>query len=193
MNKKTLRKEMLNIRNKLSNKFCILKSKKIFNNFKKYLFPKIKKGKVIIYNSFKNEVKTDKIIKFLINKGYKIYSPCIINKKIVPYRLYSPIKLFPGPYGILEPRKKVRLKSKEKVSAVIIPGIAFDKTGNRLGFGMGYFDKFLSKIKKNTLKIGLGYSFQILNKIPFTGNDIKMDIIITDKEIIYGKKKKQNL
>jgi len=193
MNKRELRKKMLNKRCKISNKFLVLKSQNIFNNFKNSIFPFIKKGGIIIYNSFKNEVKTKKIIKFLLEKKIKTYSPCIINKKIVPYRLYTLKKQLPGPYGILEPIKKSKLKTTKKIDAIIIPGIAFDRTGNRLGFGKGYFDKFLKKINKNILKIGLAFSFQVLKKIPTNKNDVKMDIIITDKEIIYVNKKKKNL
>jgi 5-formyltetrahydrofolate cyclo-ligase len=193
MTKKELRKNILNIRDNISKRQCIIKSNKIFNNFKKHIFPAIEKGGVIIYNSFKNEVKTDKIIIFLMNKGYEIYSPCIINKKIMPCKLYSLKNLLPGPYGISEPAKKYRLKSLKKIKTIIIPGIAFDRSGNRLGFGKGYFDKFLNKINKNIMKIGLGFTFQILHKIPSTKNDVKMDIIITDKEIIYVNKKKKNL
>lgn len=95
-----------------------------------------------------------------------------------------------GRFGILEPKNKIRLKSFSKIAAVIVPGIAFDKKGNRLGFGKGYFDKFLKKIKSDALKIGLAFSFQVLKKIPTTKNDIKMDFIITEKEIIDVNKKK---
>jgi 5-formyltetrahydrofolate cyclo-ligase len=150
-------------------------------------------GKVIIYNSFKNEVKTNEIIKFLINNGYKVYNPCIINDKIIPCRLHSQKKMSPGPYGIPEPTKKCRIKSMQDLGAIIVPGIAFDKAGNRIGFGKGYFDEFLGKLNKNILKIGLAFSFQMLDKIPVTKNDVKMDVVITDKEIIYVDKKKKNL
>lgn len=182
---------MLQIRNKISDKFVNKKSDIIFNNFKKYLFPFLKKGRIIIYNSFKKEVKTDKIIAFLKKKKYEIFNPCLINEKIVPCKFFT--KKISGPFQIKEPAKKIKLKSFNNISAIIIPGIAFDRNGNRLGFGKGYFDKFLSKIKKRVLKIGLAYSFQILKRIPSTKNDIKMDIIISDREIIHVDKKKKNL
>jgi 5-formyltetrahydrofolate cyclo-ligase len=191
MNKLNLRKEMKKMRDSMPEKLCIIKSNKIFNNFFHFIFPKIKNGKtIVIYNSFKKEVKTKKFIKFLLKKKYKIYNPCIINDKIVPCKLLSLKNLQNGRYGIPEPKNKIKLKSLSKIAAVIVPGIAFDKNGNRLGFGMGYFDKFLKKIKRDTLKIGLAFSFQVLKKIPATKNDIKMDYIITEKEIINVNKKK---
>ncbi|MCX7697881.1 MAG: 5-formyltetrahydrofolate cyclo-ligase [Candidatus Goldbacteria bacterium] len=193
MNKEKLRKKILNKRNNISNRFCIVNSNKIFNNFKINIFPSLKKGKIIIYNSFKNEVKTEKIIDFLLNKGFEIYNPCIIDKKIIPCKFFSHKKLSIGPYKIMEPVKKYKLKTMKNVIAVIVPGIVFDKNGNRIGFGKGYFDRFLCKINKNILKIALAYSFQVLKKIPYTKKDVKMDIIITEKEIIYVKKKKKNL
>jgi len=193
MTKTEIRKKILQIRNNISDEFCNVKSGRISGNFKKYVFPSLPKGKIIIYNSFKNEVKTNIIINFLINKRYEIYNPCIINGRIIPCRLYSQKQLSPGLYGIMEPIKKHRIKSMQNLNAIIIPGIAFDKAGNRIGFGKGYFDEFLGKLNKNILKIGLAFSFQILNKIPATKNDVKMDVIITDEEIIYANKKKKHI
>jgi len=191
MNKSILRKKILKIRESLSKKMCMLKSDKIYNNFIHFILPEIKKSKIIVvYNSFKKEVQTLKIIKYLLNKGYCVCSPCIINKEIIPCKLTSIKDLRKGPFGIPEPKKKIKLKSLSKIAAIIIPGIAFDKNGNRLGFGFGYFDKFLYKLKNNVLKIGLAFSFQVIKKIPVTKNDIKMDCIITDREIIYVDKKK---
>ena len=73
----------------------------------------------------------------------------------------------------------------DTVGICFVPGIAFDKSGNRIGFGKGYYDRFL-KDKPQITKIGICYDFQLLKKvqIPFDEFDIKMDIIVTEKEVI---------
>jgi len=67
---------------------------------------------------------------------------------------------------------------------IIVPGVAFDLNLNRIGYGKGYYDRFLSKVSKNVPKIALAYDFQVLESISEGENDIKMDMIITEKRII---------
>ena len=88
-----------------------------------------------------------------------------------------------GSYGILEPRiEKIRKTNVEDLELIIVPGIAFDKNGNRLGHGKGYYDRILGKT--NATKIGLAFEFQIVGKIPTNENDKPVDIIITEERVI---------
>ena len=84
-------------------------------------------------------------------------------------------------YGILEPVKIIE-KSPNKIDLIIVPGIGFDKRGNRLGHGKGYYDKLLRKLK--TIKIGLAFELQIVDQIPTDENDVPVDLIITEERII---------
>ncbi len=85
-----------------------------------------------------------------------------------------------GAYGISEP-KKVMPVSVSDINTAIIPGIAFSENGDRLGFGKGYYDRFLAEFKG--LKIGICYDFQVLPEIPTSPHDVKMDLIITETRI----------
>ncbi len=88
-----------------------------------------------------------------------------------------------GSYGILEPRtEKIRKTRVEDIDLIIVPGVAFDKKGNRIGHGKGYYDRLLDKT--NATKIGLAFEFQLLKEIPTDKHDLPIDILITEKRII---------
>lgn len=146
---------------------------------------------IMVYVSFNNEADTIETIKELL-KGKEE------NKKsiIVPYvEKNNPIlqlselndfnDLETRNFGILEPKEdKIKKFDANKLDLVIIPGIAFDKNGHRIGYGYGYYDRFLEKLNKNTTKIGLCYDFQLIEKIPEEKHDVPMDIVVTEKRVM---------
>ena len=86
-------------------------------------------------------------------------------------------------YGILEPKKdKIKNISSDKIDLIIVPGVAFDLKGNRMGHGKGYYDRFLNLVKSTS--IGLAFEFQIIENIPVESHDKPIDMIITEKRII---------
>ena len=87
-------------------------------------------------------------------------------------------------YGILEPTKDIEAMNKNELDLVIMPGLAFDTNGGRLGYGGGYYDKYLQKIAGNLSKVALAYDFQIVQEVPKEEHDIKVDYIITEKREI---------
>ena len=74
----------------------------------------------------------------------------------------------------------------EEIDTVITPGIVFDRCGYRIGYGKGYYDRYLKQFsKQNSNKVGLGYEFQLMSKpIPYESHDVKLDALITNKEVI---------
>ncbi len=85
-----------------------------------------------------------------------------------------------GAFGVPEPKDKTQF-DKTKIDLVLVPGVAFDKEGNRMGYGKGYYDRFLKDMC--AFKIGVCHSFQILDKIPSEKHDVKMDMIVTESAI----------
>jgi len=107
---------------------------------------------------------------------------------IIPSILTDWNHLSIGAYGILEPaRSQIVPIEPNTIDLVIIPGIGFDKTGNRMGHGKGYYDRFLPLAKK-AIRIGLCFEFQIKDQIPTEPSDQKVDYIITEERIITCKK-----
>jgi len=179
--KKELRKKYLELRNNLSEEVVEAKSEKITQNLE--LLEIFKKAKnILFYYSVKNEVKTIELIKkYLPTKT--IYLPKIISDhEFLPFPINSLSNLKRGEIGILEPEEDNR-NYIDKIDLVIVPGVVFDRHGNRLGMGGGYYDRFLKKIKKEVPKIALSFDEQILDNLPNNPYDVPVDFVITDKKI----------
>jgi 5-formyltetrahydrofolate cyclo-ligase len=95
-------------------------------------------------------------------------------------------ELIPGPRGILEPDPdKCKVVPMDRIDIAIIPGLAFDEKGGRLGSGAGYYDRLIPRLAITTRKVALTFEEQIVPQIPMESHDKHVDIIITDKRIIY--------
>ena len=129
------------------------------------------------------EISDLEILSFLEKKKYNISLPVIRkNNKMDFFKWSSNEPLAINKYGIPEPTSK-------KISypdVIFVPLVGFDDKLNRLGYGGGFYDRYIENIekKKKIIKIGLAFSFQKLNKVPINSHDKKLDLIITDKEII---------
>jgi len=174
MNKNDLRKKYKLIRSNISNKEN--KNKIIFDNIIKN--EQIKKCKVIMtYISFNDEVDTLNLINYFLDK--KIIAVPKVNKDSMDFYIINSLKdLKKGTFGILEPTSNNKLNNFDN-SVCIIPGICFDKKGNRIGYGKGYYDKYLKD--KNIYKIGLCFKECLVNEIDSDTHDIKIDEIISSK------------
>ena len=127
------------------------------------------------------EADTSQIMKMLKQKGFKISLPAVGSKSEMNFYLWNfnePLNV--NKYGIPEPK----LKKKVMPSLLLIPMVAYDNKLNRLGYGGGYYDRFLNKYeKKNIIKIGLAITCQEVKKLPTNSFDKKMDYILTEKKL----------
>lgn len=181
-----LRKELKERRHKLSVKEVANKSSYIEIQLDK-IISKLNVKNIMLYYSFKNEVSTEKYILKLLNNDFNVILPYskVSTRSIIPY-LVKNLKedLSKSSFGILEPNININsVFSIDKIEVVVIPGIAFDIEGNRMGFGAGFYDRFLIK-NENMIKIAICYDFQLLNSIPNEPHDVKMDIIITEERVL---------
>lgn len=142
--------------------------------------------KIFIYVSMKNEVNTKSIIKNALEKGKKIYVPKVDKEnrrmKVIELRKFNELQEVP-PFNILEPKYDCFEADSEELDLVIVPGVAFTEKGERIGYGGGYYDRFLNQYKE-LYTIALAYDFQILDKIPIEKHDERVKCIITDKRNI---------
>lgn len=184
MDKNTLRKRFRNNRDKLAPAFIKKNSSEILAHFTSTLYPLLsKKGAFVVYLSTQSEAMTGGMIKFLHKQNRRIYAPCIRDGCIAPSCVTRSCRMTKGVLGIFEPARFTGIRSLKDISAVIVPGIAFDRNGNRIGFGMGYFDKFLKKLPAKTKKIAIAFSCQVAGAIPVKRHDVKMDYLITEKGV----------
>lgn len=180
--KSILRKKYINIRNELSKEEVIKRSIAITNhilNWDKFLVS----YSIMIYASFKNEVETSFLAVEILKQGKKLIYPKTIRDKfnLIPCIVNKIDDLSEGEYGILEP-KSFEVIDKRDIDLIFIPGVAFDKNGYRLGYGAGYYDRFLKDFKG--VKAGICYDFQIVNDVYKDEHDIKMDYLICEEGIL---------
>lgn len=145
-------------------------------------------GQIMAYVDFRKEVKTGEFIIRAIQAGKKVSIPksLIEGREIMPALLLDyPADLAPGAYGILEPHPDcLRPVNPLELDIVIIPGVAFDKSGNRLGYGGGYYDRFLMRTRKDCIRLALAFEFQIQADLPADRHDVPVHIIVTEERLI---------
>lgn len=137
---------------------------------------------VFIYLSYGREVNTINIVNYLFENNKTVLIPkCNIQSEtMIPVEYKKNDMLNINSYGIKENDSKNEYT--ENIDIIIVPGIAFDASGNRIGHGKGYYDKFV--VNTNAIKIGLCYSDCFLHEeIPHDVHDIPMDMIVTDREV----------
>lgn len=179
--KKKLRKEYKSIRCRLENKKE--KSNEIFN--KVIITEVFKESKFIaIYKNIESEVDTNELIKYSLKIGKIMCLPKVEENELKFYKINSICEnLEKSKFGIEEPKgEKENLVDNNLIDLVIVPGVCFDTEKNRLGFGKGYYDRFLKQ--KNFKTIGICFDEQIAVKIPTDEYDVKLKQIITDKRNI---------
>ena len=144
---------------------------------------------LLVYLSFKKEVDTIPIIKTAWRLGKIVAVPvCRPGKKLLLSQLNSLNELGEGAFGIQEPLfGYIRPVAAGQIDLAILPGVAFDLKGNRLGFGGGYFDRFLPLLRPDCPRLALAYDFQIVETLPAEEHAIKMDNIVTESMVIYVK------
>ncbi|MBU1120534.1 5-formyltetrahydrofolate cyclo-ligase, partial [Candidatus Micrarchaeota archaeon] len=185
--KKELRERFLSKRNLLSKLEVFDKS----NEIKEKLLelPEFIEAKTIMsYISFRNEARTHELIKESIKKNKRIVIPITDFKKKKIY--LSEVRdfekeLISSRIGLFQPKREfLRPVNEKELELIIVPGIAFDEKGCRIGFGKGYYDSFLKKVKKSVPVIALAFENQISNKkLPSKKHDKHAHKIITEKRV----------
>ena len=187
MMKKSIRTRLLGIRNSLSAEEIHSKSRVIARRL--FGIPTFRETRtVMFYVSYGSEVDTHQMLKEALRKGLRVAVPLTQreSKRWLSVLIQEPDRdLFPGFKEIPEPdlKRSVELRPTE-LDLVIVPGVAFDPIGNRLGMGKAYYDDFLKSIRPSAVKIGLAFECQIVEKIPPAYHDVAMDKIITEKRVI---------
>lgn len=180
LEKKDIRKEVLGKRLELKREELQLKSEAICQSFMQ-LSHYQNASLIYIYMEFKNEVITKSIIENAHQTGKKVAIPKIIHNEMCFYYLEEGQDVKEGFFGIREPKTTKRVTDREGI--MIVPGIAFDEYGYRIGYGKGYYDRFLHE-NQVSKKVSLALELQMIEKVPYDKYDIPMDMIITENRVI---------
>lgn len=144
-------------------------------------------GRVALYSSFKGEVDTRLIFEQGLRHGKEIFFPAVngVADRLVFLAAKSLQELSPGRFGIpTPPWEPERLKPFWQMDLVVVPGVAFDLKGRRLGYGGGYYDRTLSQMASGPCKLALAFEVQLVQELPPHPGEAKMDIIVTEERIL---------
>ena len=183
MPKKALRQMMLAKRRMLSSHAVTTASLIIQKTF--LGTAEFSKAEVLgLYAPYNNEVKTTYLMNQALILDKKVLFPVVFNDGLIFRRITDPTKLHPGFYGILEPAASCTAYEIQSLDIVIVPGIAFDVHGRRIGYGKGFYDKALHLFEGKGRLVAFCYDFQLVDEIIQEPHDVNMDIIVTEKRVI---------
>lgn len=190
--KKELRKKLRAIRQELSPLEIEDKSQAIFRNWKNEFEKQLSSLEHLhLFLSMKerNEVDTEPEKRYLESNfpELKIVVPVVdeLNSTLKHVWVSNVVELVKNKFGVPEPYAQTKIISPEKIDMVLVPLLGFDRKGNRLGYGKGFYDGFLSQTRNDCLKIGIAFSCaEVENEIPAEPHDIRLDYVVTEKEVI---------
>ena len=182
MNKNEVRQLIKAYRQKLTDEDVKIQSRLIIDRLKKSDIYK-KSENVFLYMSYNREVDTYMLLSQCFMDGKKVYAPKVLSKTDMEfYCIQNEHDLVSGYMGIMEPSDSCE-KANTKDGLFIMPGLAFDYDFHRIGYGGGFYDRYLSE--DNTfIKVALAFDFQLLESIPYEEHDLKPDYIVTQTQFI---------
>lgn len=185
--KKDIRKKILETRKGMDPMEVDRLSHRIISSLLKVTEFKNSKN-VMAYLSFDNEVDSQELIKYCKEQGKRIFIPYCKKEgyKMIPTEIKDIKKeVIRNKFGYMEHKLEyLRPANIEDMDIIILPGVAFDKKCYRIGYGSGYYDRFLKNVKDKIPTIGLSYDFQILSTVQVEDFDVPLDYVITEKRII---------
>jgi 5-formyltetrahydrofolate cyclo-ligase len=145
--------------------------------------PRLEGAKAVLgYAAFGSEVDLDPYLRTLIAQGVGVFLPWVEGTTLGVGRVRDlDADLVPGWRGVREPRASGRRPARpDRLHAVIVPGIGFDRRGNRLGYGGGHFDRLLARVARDTLVVGVAFEVQLVDAVPVAGHDRPVDVVVTE-------------
>ena len=183
--KKQIRTEILKRRSALSKDEVADKSRAIWRKIvscEQFVQAEI----ILLYLDFNHEVETGLIWEKAQKMGKHVAAPRLIGSQMVFARIQSEKDLIPGKWGISEPKKNCPvIREHDSRTVVIMPGVAFDCSRNRIGYGGGYYDRYFAGYD-SVYKIAAAYDLQIVEQVPAEPFDLKPDCIVTESHIYAG-------
>ncbi len=146
---------------------------------------------VMTYLDIGGEVRTRDYVPRLWQMGKRLVVPYCTAHELRLFLLENMEELAPGTWQILEPKPQWRKRPERCVEAaeldlIIVPGAAFDRKGDRLGLGKGYYDRLLRHVRPDAAKIALAFECQLVDEIPVLPHNVRMDMVITERAVYYA-------
>lgn len=182
--KNLIRKQMKQLRADMTRTERVEKSMQIFEQL--ITVPEFKRAdRIYTYVSMDNEIDTIMLIDYSLSLEKRVFVPRVSGRDMEFYEISDISELSPGYMGIYEPDINGREPDYSRTGFMCMPGLAFDKSHNRIGYGGGFYDRYLS-VENKLYKAALAYEAQLLESIPAQDGDVRPDMIVTE-ESIYRK------
>lgn len=139
---------------------------------------------VALYSSIGGEVETGEVLEEALKEGKIVLFPVVCGDHLRFIRVSDSSEMVEGAFGIAEPCVTGEAYAPENADLVVVPGVAFDRTGKRIGFGKGYYDKALHHLEGSGKLVGFCYDFQLVDEIVAEPHDVAVDVIITEKRVL---------
>ena len=138
---------------------------------------------VMVFSSFGSEVSTRNIIETLLEAGRRVALPVVAghDMRAVSFRLGDPVRT--ARYGAAEPASAAEVPP-DAIDVVVVPGLAFDRRGYRVGYGRGYYDRFLVRTRPDATRIGIAFHAQVVEAVPHGDADQPVDAVVTEVDIV---------
>jgi len=143
-------------------------------------------GDVVLYAPADNEIHTSRILGDTLRSGRRVMMPKVVpdSHELSLVVVNDPAELRPGAYGLLEPTgAEIVLPARLRRALICVPGVAFSPIGQRLGRGGGFYDRLLAAVGPQTVTAGLAYEFQVLDRLPESPHDRRLDLIVTESAV----------
>ena len=140
-------------------------------------------GTILVFYPFGSEVDTRAIGAALRERGARVLLPFLDEDGMEAAEVLAGDDLEATDYGPKEPSRRVAVDP-ATVDAVVTPGLAFDRRGARLGYGGGHYDRYLARLGRRAVRVGVGFSIQLLDEVPTEAGDERLDVVVTDAETV---------
>lgn len=179
--KNVIRKQMKSLRRNMTREDRFQKATEIFEQL--ITVPEYKRAeKIFTYVSMDDEIDTIMLIDYSLSLEKRVFVPRVSGNNMEFYEISDISELSPGYFGIYEPDINGKEPDYSRTGFMCMPGLAFDKNFNRIGYGGGFYDRYLSG-ENRFYKAALAYEYQVLEHIPAQECDVKPDMIVTEENI----------
>lgn len=139
---------------------------------------------IALYAPIRNEVDTTLLFDAARAAGKSVQYPLVCGDRLTFHEIATREQLAAGSFGIPEPCPVGDVSGAPLADLLVVPGVAFDLRGHRIGFGKGYYDRYLAGLQRLPLLVGFCHDFQLIEAVPSEGHDIRMDCVVTDRRVV---------
>lgn len=183
--KRALRERVVARRDRLPAAARRARSARVFEHL--LTLPELKAAAgVMCFVSFGSEVDTAALLRWCLDEGKRVALPRVVGKHhMEAFWVTDPAAdLESGSYGILEPRAGLPQASPKAIDLVVVPGSAFDRSGDRVGYGGGFYDTFLPRLQSGTPRVAVAFELQLVDDVPEEDHDLRIDILVTERRVL---------